>query len=1045
MKRYKRFFIGLALAVMILSVPLWSGVTGKIAGVVLDKETGDPLAGANVVVAGTGLGSAANLNGQYTILHVPPGLHELQVSVIGYAKVTVTDIRVRIDQTARVNVNMEMEALEGETVTVIAEKSIIKEDVATSVVAVTAQEVEVLPVANVQSVVGLQAGIQNGLEIRGGGTDEALLLLDGVTLRDPRNNKPVSSVALSAVQEISIERGGFNAEYGQVRSGIVNVITKEGSAKAHHGSVELRMSPPGKKHFGISPFDPNSFYLRPYYDDDVCWTGTDNGAWNLYMQRQYPDFEGWNEISENLMGDNNPDNDLSPAAAQRVFMWETRKQPDYNQTDYDIDGGLGGPVPLIGENLGDLRFFTSYRRHREMLVVPLTRDDYVDWDWNMKLISDLSPSMKLTISGLIGKQYTMQQNFTYQYLRYPSSIASVMGERLGDLFGTGSFSLADIGHKNIAAKLTHTLNSRTFYEVSLEHFIRDYDTRPPGVRDTTLYEVVPDYFHDEAPYGYSWEDEIGIVRDMVFGGFTCKRRDNTKARSTTLKADITSQMNFNNLMKAGVEFIYNDIDLDYGIIAYYKRDEYTEHVLMNVEPVRAAVYLQDKLETKGFIMNLGLRLDYTNSNTEWWDVDPYDPIFFGSKYDESLDFSRSESKPQWQLSPRLGISHPITENSKLFFNYGHFKQIPSYETLFRVGRSTDRRMTTYGDPNLILAKTISYELGYDHAIMDNYLVQLAAFYHDIFDQQSTTRYTAIGGIVYDRTTSNSYEDIRGFELTVRKNRGRWWTFFGNFTYQVSTSGHFGRSEVYEDPSRQKHYDETTTNLYQERPTPSPYARFNLSLFTPDDFGPLFSGIRPVGGWMGNLLLDWHAGNWVTWNPKEIASVANNVQETDMFSAILRLSKTFQFNKLRIQAFADIANLFNYRRMSLWNFGGSAGDRIYYYESLHLPKSDAYDNIPGNDRVGDYRKPGVDFQPIEIRGAIDYANDIGIEDVIYYDNASGLYLKYLNQKEAWIVVNEQEMNKILEDKAYIDMPNLTSFTFFDPRRVFFGLRISFDLQ
>ena len=165
----------------------------------------------------------------------------------------------------------------------------------------------------------------------------------------------------------------------------------------------------------------------------------------------------------------------------------------------------------------------------------------------------------------------------------------------------------------------------------------------------------------------------------------------------------------------------------------------------------------------------------------------------------------------------------------------------------------------------------------------------------------------------------------------------------------------------------------------------------------------------------------------------------------MFSAILRLSKTFQFNKLRIQAFADIANLFNYRRMSLWNFGGSAGDRIYYYESLHLPKSDAYDNIPGNDRVGDYRKPGVDFQPIEIRGAIDYANDIGIEDVIYYDNASGLYLKYLNQKEAWIVVNEQEMNKILEDKAYIDMPNLTSFTFFDPRRVFFGLRISFDLQ
>ena len=653
--------------------------------------------------------------------------------------------------------------------------------------------------------------------------------------------------------------------------------------------------------------------------------------------------------------------------------------------------------------------------------------------------------MKLTISGLMGKQYTMQQNFTYNYLRYPSTVASVMGERLGDLYGTGMFSLADIGHKNIAVKLTHTLNSKTFYEISLEHFIRDYDTRHAPLRDSTLYEVVPGYYADEAPFGYSWEDEIGIVRDMVFGGFTCKRRDNTMASSTILKADITSQVNFNNLMKAGVELIYNDIDLDYGIIAYYKRDEYTEHVLMNVEPIRAALYLQDKLETKGFIMNLGLRLDYTNSNTDWWDVDPYDPIFFGSKYNESLDFPKIKSKSQWQLSPRLGISHPITENSKLFFNYGHFKQTPSYETLFRIGRSTDRRMTTYGDPNLILAKTISYELGYDHSIMDNYLVQLAAFYHDVFDQQNTTRYTAIGGIEYDRTTSNSYEDIRGFELTFRKNRGRWWTFFGNYTYQVSTSGHFGRSEIYEDPSRQKHYDETTTNLYQERPTPAPYARFNLSMFTPNDFGPSFFSTLPLSDWMVNLLLDWRAGDWVTWNPKLLASIANNVQETDHFNATLRLSKTFRLNKVRIQAFADIVNLFNRRRMSLTNFGGSPHDRRIYYETLHLPESDAYDNIPGNDRVGEYRKPGVEFQPIENKGIIDPAKDIGTEGIIYYDRTSRLYLKYLDQKETWIVVNDAEMNKILENKAYIDMPNLSSFTFFNPRYIFFGLRISFDLQ
>ena len=56
-----------------------------------------------------------------------------------------------------------------------------------------------------------------------------------------------------------------------------------------------------------------------------------------------------------------------------------------------------------------------------------------------------------------------------------------MEDRAALLFGTGNFSLADISHRNFCTKLTHMLNQKTFYEVSVEHMWTGYDTRPPAL------------------------------------------------------------------------------------------------------------------------------------------------------------------------------------------------------------------------------------------------------------------------------------------------------------------------------------------------------------------------------------------------------------------------------------------------------------------------------------------------------------------------------------------------------------------------------------
>jgi outer membrane receptor protein involved in Fe transport len=1048
MRPMKRILVLILVASIVFVSPLWSGTTGKIAGTIVDKATGESLPGATILVVGTSLGAISDADGSYTILYVPPGTYKVQISFIGYAKVTFDDVRVFIDQTARINVSLETEAIEVSELVVLAQRRIIKPDVATSVVAISDQEIQSLPVSSVDGVIGLQAGIR-GMNIRGGGGDKILFMLDGVTLRDPRNNQPSTKVALSSVKEISVERGGFNAEYGQVRAGIVNVVTREGSKQNYSGRFEFRVRPPAPKYWRgegiLDVLDPMSFALRPFFDNDVAWTGTGNGKWDEYTRRQYPEFMGWNEVSRILNTDNDPTNDLTPLGAQRVFEYETRKKQINDQPDFDIDAGFGGPVPIVSEMLGGLRFYTSYRSSRDMLLFPLTRPDYRDYDWTLQLNSDISSSMKVRFSTLYGKQFTIRHNWdgtgTYYYPHWPNEIADVASSIGGPadligLFSDFNFALSDIGHRSLAAKFTHTISSKTFYEVSIENFRVDYNTRPSELRDTSkIFEVIPGFYEDSNPFGYWPYDSKGVV--VTGGQHVAKARDFSVVSTTTLKADFTSQVNFQNLLKAGAEVNYNDLNFDYGTIASATAGKtYASRVQMRVYPLRASMYLQDKLETEGFIINAGLRLDYSNANASWYDVDPYNVFFFSSKFNDTRQFESTDAKGQWQLSPRLGIAHPITENAKLFFNYGHFKQVPEYESMFRIQRTQERALNSIGNPNLILAKTISYELGFDFSLNDEILLQIAAYYNDISDQQNYTQYySTAAGFSYSKTDANNYEDIRGFEITLRKTSGRWWSGFANYTYQVNTSGNFGSSRAYDNISDQKKWDEATVNLYQNRPIPQPYARANLNFFTPVDFGPEILGHNILGGIMLNVLVNWQAGYWTTWNPKGLPAISNNIQAVDYFDATLRIDKSFKIGDFSFNLFMDIGNVFNTLR--LWNTGDQN-----YLASLHFPKDIAYDNIPGEDKVGDYRTPGVEFQPMEYQNVIDPTKP-GKARAIYYEGTTGKYYEYTNSK--WSPVEQSRIDKVMDDKAYIDMPNASTYWFLNPRNIFFGLRVSFNFS
>jgi outer membrane receptor protein involved in Fe transport len=1072
--RYRILIYFVLLFALTVNIVL-AGTTGKIAGRVVDKETAEPLVGINVVVKGTSLGASTDIDGYYAILSVQPGIHTITVSGVGYSSVTVNGINVLIDQTATVNVEMMSQAIQSEAVVVTAERHVVKKDVSSSVSALQPEEMVNLPVASVNDMVSLQAGVEDGFIIRGGAASDMLLNVDGATQRDPRNNKPISNIALSSIQEVSIEKGGFAAEYGQARTGIVNIVQKEGNVSHYSGSLNVKYSPPQQKYFGISEYDPNSMWNRPYMDPAVCWTGTNNGAWSIYQQNQYPKFVGWNAVSQLYLSQGI---NLSPAACQRIYEYQHRLTPPTNSPDYNIDGSIGGPVPIIGEDLGNLRFFTSFIMNKEMLLIPLSRPDYEDYNWSVKLNSDITKNTKLLLNASVGKSYNVAINATdngyynqswqiqapgtypfwnpTDFLRTPDQIAGITYEgRPSRVYDDSWYCTADVTDFNIGAKLTTMLSASTYYEISIQNEHRSYLTGPIAARDTAQnYEIAPGYFVDESPYGYSSSLLTGIAdQNFIFGGHSSTARDSSTLNTLKIKGDLTSQVTKEHMLKAGFEFSYYDLNMNYGTnnVALHDVDWVKEHY----NPYLFSAYVQDKIEAYGFIANIGIRMDVSNPNTTWVNADPFDQSFFSAMYNDTIQYAKERVKTDVAFSPRLGISHPITETSKLYFNYGHFKEMPAYDEIYRIGRGQNKDMRNYGNPNLPQAQTVSYELGFDQSLFDSYLIQIAAFYNDISSQQAFTYYmSSQKSIGYYAANNNSYSDIRGVEFTLRKTSGDWVRGFINYTYQVVALGQFGQVAIADNPADQAILDRSnggsgsTASLYllaRQKPVPQPRANASITVFTPKDFGPHFLSVDPLGDWSLNVVGTWKAGQWLTYNPNNAAAIQNNVQVTDYTNINLRLNKTFSFKNFAVTVFMETNNLLNEKRLSGESFydGQDFND---YMGSLHLPQSSAYNNIniPGSDRVGDYCKDGI-YTPILVSGNVNGINTQSTSfdpTVIYYDSPTGKYKSFVNG--SWVEVDHGKMQKILDNKEYIDMPNNSSFNFLNPRQFYYGINLSFTL-
>ncbi|MCF8461013.1 MAG: TonB-dependent receptor [Flavobacteriales bacterium] len=239
----------ITICLLLLSIVAQAQQTGKIKGFVYEKETGEPVLFTNVIVKGTTLGAATDVNGYYTITNVPVGEQTVQITYLGYDTLT-SSITVDDDRIASLNLYLTKSSVKLSEVQISADRQEALTEVRTSVTKLTPKEMKQIPTVSGESdlaqVLQVQPGVvftgdQGGqLYIRGGSPIQNKVLLDGMIVYNPFHSIGFFSVfETDIIKTADIYSGGYNAEFGDRVSSIMDIKTRDGNRKKFAGKLSF--------------------------------------------------------------------------------------------------------------------------------------------------------------------------------------------------------------------------------------------------------------------------------------------------------------------------------------------------------------------------------------------------------------------------------------------------------------------------------------------------------------------------------------------------------------------------------------------------------------------------------------------------------------------------------------------------------------------------------------------------------------------------------------------------------------------------------------
>lgn len=855
--------LGLVLAELASAEP------GNISGKVFDGKTRDPLPFANVVIVGTPYGAMSMEDGSFFIRNVPEGKYTLKATYMGYESQEKADVVVKPFTTTTVEFKLFRTVLKAaEEVLVTAERPMVEVDVPSTVRSVRQEDLKEMPIVTVQDVVSLQAGVvrsDDEIHIRGGRTDETLYIIDGVKMKDLVSGKSsLTEISARSVAEMDVITGGYSAEFGQALSGVVDIKLREGGNKTS-GYIDYT-------------FDHLAGLLVNGFKTDRLELGID----------------GPEPITSRLLRSIGVG---FPGQMTYYIGLSARLTDTYLPSINDIPGAHG-----LKSSYED-RFLGKKITYKGMAP----RADN-KWQLFGKLV--WRPSSKNKFSLSFTKTIAIDQGYTrydpYDVTRQFSGYQHEWSRHLDSalVYTEDANSLVFTWNQILSENSFHVLRLSRFFncihaDVAGKHW-HDY-TEPDDV--SLLGENDTPYFI-ETGNADLWHDRY--------------------VETYSVSWDLTRRIPPHHQFKGGVNVSLENVQ--YILIRrpwVSDPDSLGEfHDIFKIYPSTGALYVQDKIDFQGLIGNIGLRYDFWFPGKQVEDAVAdttrlaITPTTRQNFYRDTYEIFGRRFKAH--LSPRIAISHPITDRDNLFFNYGHFSQIPSYIWIFsKLSSVSSERFPLIGNPNLNPEISVQYEIGARHQFTETIAANVTLFYKDIYDYPTSTRFEKPGVGEMFIYRNMDYARSRGIEIEIKMKRKGLVGGTITYTYSIAT----GKSS---DPNTLKLIQEQGGDvgareaslaeeyLYWNRPHK---LNVNLDLRSSRGEKPKVLGLTLPSDWIVNL--QWLIQSGRAYTPqRDGQEIGKRYSQNGPYDNIidLKVNKYFDYGKVRLKAYLEIENLLNWKQV-----------------------------------------------------------------------------------------------------------------------------------
>ncbi len=938
---------------LILLIMLMGGIailnaatTGKLAVRVRDNQ-GKPLEFVNVLVmqgAKRITGGQTNNKGSAIIINIPPGAYTVRFSLIGYDTYSYSDVRIQVDQTTNLtNVVMNKAGVTLSTVTVVAEKERVDPNRVGSARQIEMERITDVAVTDVTGIVSLQAGVTNiggELHIRGGRSNEINFTVDGMSVSDPVDGGSALQVDTDAISDMKVMTGGFPAEYGNAQSGVINIVTKDGDS-FYSGKLEYN----------------TDHVLSSGRNSDVFKFAFGGPVWPL----------GSPDLRERLTFYLNGGGEWLDGRLKDYYIADP--MADYNY----FDPNTGTYRQLLEYEFAKDDPYTD--RKQFLGFLDLGNRNYNTYNVNLKTKYVLSPTQRITLAARGDRSFNLPFAYNWRYAldhyafdetdqrQYIATYDHVFNSAMNLKVKTSYYQKNSnsgprgIDRYNYMYKTISPTDSlgQPYIDNVLQgdYGFSSVDSNADGVYDLGYYD------------SSFWTYRIASVEDpRAVTGFAAPGsiyQYFVDDKTTTLngRADFEWQINDTHMAKTGLEVIkhiikknqlqnfltiyedrfeesldrvwndsllvnyhagdpipdqlYSIYETEDGLfIPIYKPDAYYNAAReasgkrdgYQADPWQLAYYLQDKMEWEGMIVNAGLRFDL------WYLGSQYKVLLDDGTY-RTVNFDKDE-RLQMMVSPRLGVSHPITDRDVLRFAYNYQNQLPQMQYIFTSKTPADANVSdqtiTVGNTKLEPQITVTYEVGLSHQLSEDYVLDMTAYYKNLYNYVSTVQEKdpQEPQITWYRFISEDYGSARGIDLQLEKIMSNFNTW--SIAYSLAWAQGNNSSTVIQDEA---------TNL---REFPLDWdVRHNLSLnYTfrigrgEEFFIPFTDLILPLDDFSANF--NWSFASGAPYTPQSSIGTQyldTNSQRKDFtHQANLRLTKGFTLSeKMNIKVFFDVENLF----------------------------------------------------------------------------------------------------------------------------------------